>query len=359
MTSFPTPLPCYCLSDPQSGRLLYASPTAAALAPTGGLPDYAWELWGGESLRESYCRARLSAQGSATLTLSGGRVLFSTLVRQDDKTLRQDILIALARPADLFDREELPPAPDEVRVTTFGGFAVETARGRLSGGDIPSRQSCLLLLYLLCNRDRTAPVYELAEALWPGQLLDLPYNMVKNVAFRLRRQLASISVKPLITPYHGTYVLNPGLRFNCDSDRFDELIRRYYRDPSQADPEWLAQALRLYGGSLLPGFDTELWLIARTQYYKNAYRRAVLDYANLLRQKGDSLALYALLRDAVGLYPQEASLHMAMIQALAQDKGPAAARQYLQSVAPLLSPAQHKAVTAQLEQLAQMREEKQ
>ncbi len=364
---------CYCLSAPDTGRLLYASPAARTLLVHGPLPEYAWQLFGtGEEFRAAYQSLTLPVWGSVPLPLPngpvlGGRLLFCSRIPCDGAVLRRDLMVLLSgRPedglsaaADLVSKyaadealtaPPLPAGPDEVRVTMFGEFTLQTAKGKLSGGEISSRQSCLLLLYLLCTRGRVAPVYELAEALWPDQLLDDPYSMVKNVAFRLRRHLAPISVKPLITARHGTYVLNPELQFQIDCDFFDTLLRRYYRAAGSGDPECLAAALRLYRGGLLPGFDTELWLIARSQYYKSAFRRAVLDYASLLSRENNYLAVYSLLRDALSIMPRDAGLHVAMVRALAQDKGADSARRYMQSASSLLSAAEMRLIHRQLEQ---------
>ena len=366
-------LPCFGLCEPESGRPVFLSPAARRLWWGEGSPQYTWEFIRHEKVAEAYKKMQLIPGEYAVLRLSDRphketTLLFSTLVEQEGRQLRQDVLIDLGAGSEeglntaalmlnhyaaaLKRREDPPPASGEVRITTLGGLEIETCLGRMSAGDIASRQVCLFLIYLLMSRGRVAPAQEIAEALWPGELLESPYNMVKNVAFRLRRQLAPISEKPLITAYHGTYVLNPELTVLVDCDFFDALIRQYYRGP-QDDPQSLAQAISLYRGTLLPGFDSELWLIARTQYYKNAYRRAVLDYGGFLLRQGDYLPLYGLLRDALAIYPQDAGLHVAMIQAQAQEKGPAAARQYLQKALPLLSPAQQRLLNRQLDQLAQ------
>lgn len=366
--------PYYCLSQPDTNRLVYVSPAALALCSQGKTPEKSWQLFAGDdAFARRYNEVSLSLWASVPLQLPdsptlGPRLLFSSLVHSDGRMLRQDVMVILGGEAGQgltaaaalvgkYAKTTLPaqpPAPEdpnEVRVNMFGGFHVETSLGRMSAADISSRQSCLLLIYLLCNRGRVAPIYELAEALWPDQLLDNPYNMIKNVAFRLRRHLSAICAKPLIVAYHGTYILDPELNFAVDCDLFDALIRQYYRT-ANSDPERLAAAIRLYRGSLLPGFDSELWLIARTQYYKSAFRKAVLDYACWLRRQNNFLALYAVLRDALSICPREASLHVAMVHALAQDKGPAAGRQYLQSAAPLLSQTEQRLISRQLEQLA-------
>ena len=210
----PQAQPCYCISDLESNRLVYVSPTAAAaLCHDGKLPELAWQLFSDDpAFAAVYNNVPLSLLSSCPLHLPecpalGARLLFSSLVLAEGRRLRRDVMIALGNEPEqglpaaiaLVDRflkaaemSQLPPVEDpaEVRVTMFGGFKLETCRGSLDGADMTSRQSCLLLLYLLCNRERVIPVNELAETLWPDQLLDNPYNMVKNVAFRLRRNFA-------------------------------------------------------------------------------------------------------------------------------------------------------------------------
>lgn len=359
--------PCFCLSDPADCSLVYASPAALALAG-GTAPEYSWQLFGsGDAWAELYKGAPLSSTGNAPLPLPDRGLLFSSLTVADGRKLRLDVLIrlglspdqSLAAAAALIERYtralELtnpphPQDPDEVWIRLFGSLGIETTLGRLTGAEITSRKCCLLLLYLLCNRDRVIPVRELAEALWPDQILDDPYNMLKNVAFRLRRSLAPICERPLVVAHHGTYLLNPELRFEVDCDSFDKLMRLYYRHPG-VDPECLAAAIKLYRGSLMPALDTELWLIARTHFYKNAYLQAVQDYADLMLEKNDYISVYVLTRDAMSVYPYEPALHMILFRALARDKGPAEARRYLQQVYATLPSDERQMLESRKEQL--------
>lgn len=247
---------------------------------------------------------------------------------------------------------ELAAAPlraaNDVAVTLLGGFELKSWAGHMTASDVPSRQSCLLLLYLLCNRGRVVPAYELAEALWPEQLIDNPYGMVKNVAFRIRKQMERFCDQDLIQAYHGTYVLNDKLNFMLDIDIFDDLLRRYYGATGRGDLNLLLAAINIYRGGLLPGFCTELWLIARCQYYENAYKRAVLDYTTRLREQGEYDNIYSVLHRALALHPQSAELHLVMALSLAADKGPPAARQYYLSISPLLTTMQRKMLQERL-----------
>ena len=75
------------------------------------------------------------------------------------------------------------------------------------------------------------------------------------------------------------------------------------------------------------------------------------DYAKLMLEKKDYIAVYCLMRDAMSVYPYEPSLHTILIRALALDKGPAAARQYLQQIYATLPPGEQQILRERKEEL--------
>ncbi|HHT17921.1 MAG TPA: hypothetical protein GXZ77_09490, partial [Papillibacter sp.] len=61
---------------------------------------------------------------------------------------------------------------EDVVIKLFGGFEIATNIGSLDFTDFSSVQCSRFLLYLLKNRNRTIPVREIADVLWPDRVFD-------------------------------------------------------------------------------------------------------------------------------------------------------------------------------------------
>ena len=163
---------------------------------------------------------------------------------------------------------------------------VHTNLGSLSFSDISSVQCSRFLLYLLKNRSRTIPVREIADVLWPDQLIDNPYSMVKGVAFRVRKILDSICPQKLVVAKSGTYAINDKLTLIIDTEEFDLLCDRVHSSKiSDVDRQLIYEKLlRVYKGDMLPNYESEIWLMGWIGYYQIKYLDILKEYLTLLKE---------------------------------------------------------------------------
>ena len=177
---------------------------------------------------------------------------------------------------------------NDIVVNMFGGFECWTRQGRLGFDNFSSSKCCLLLVYLIFNRDRLVPVRELAEILWPDQLFDNPYNMIKGVAFRLRKIIDPICEKKVVIAQHGTYVLNSELNLLIDTGYFENVYKLIKRPGTtmQDKLKLYRHAIASYKGNLLPNFEDEIWLVGKINYYQIMFSSIVKEYLMFLDQMG-------------------------------------------------------------------------
>lgn len=160
----------------------------------------------------------------------------------------------------------------DLYVSFFGGLEIKSAYGILSDDQITGDQCYQLLVYLLLHRKRVRPLRELADMLWPEDVITDPYKDVKNVVYRLKKFLALAGLEDLIIGSSGTFVINPKYIIHADFERFEEAHAKFFSDPSLEVKAVTFRAARsLYKGPLLPRVDHLHWMMPRISYYQGLY----------------------------------------------------------------------------------------
>ncbi|MEG1758416.1 MAG: BTAD domain-containing putative transcriptional regulator [Oscillospiraceae bacterium] len=231
---------------------------------------------------------------------------------------------------------------DNVKIYLLGRFELLTSMGVQTGSGFSSSQCCTLFIYLLSNRKRVVSVREIAEALWPDQLLDNPYNMVKSVVFRTRKALDGICAKPLIIAANGTYMINPELNIWLDTEEFEKLCRQAASAtlPDEARLRLYKQAMSIYRGGMLPSFEAEMWLLARISYYQLLYIDMVNGYIECLNELGDYQAMFSVVAQATVIEPGEPEIHLKLIEALMKKGRYELAKKYFSKAEQYFTPQQ-------------------
>lgn len=133
-------------------------------------------------------------------------------------------------------------------VQLLGGISAIGAEERIL--NFSSRSVAALLARLALFPERLHPREELIELLWPGVNPAVGRNRLRQTLFTLRQLLEPPRpvVQPVLSIERDRLGVSPSA-LDCDVLRFEAAARR-------GD---LAQAIRLYGGELLPGFYDE-WI---------------------------------------------------------------------------------------------------
>jgi two-component SAPR family response regulator len=152
--------------------------------------------------------------------------------------LREVVRVRLERTGTLRQVES-----DELLITSLGGLGVSYGGERLHW---EARKAVELLLYLL-DADGRAGVHELRSELWWGATAD---NHLHVLVSRLRKMLGAVGA---VTLQGDELVLGFDGRVRWDAVTFREAAERALKGDGGAAVE---QALRLYGGAFLAGFDS-------------------------------------------------------------------------------------------------------
>ena len=223
-------------------------------------------------------------------------------------------------------------------VNLFSKFAVSSRYGEQRDFSGTSVQCSLFLVYLLVNRTRNITARELADILWPNELIDNPYNMIKNVAFRARKICDSFYDRQVIIAKNGSYTINPELEIVLDIEEFEKNCRKARN--TTLSPETrkaaCAKAFELYTGKLLSGYDAEPWFTTRAYYYSLMYNDMLKEYVSLLMLEGDDLTVFDVISRASDIEMVDSEIYLQMIEMLVKNGKRSLAREYYLRIAKTL-----------------------
>ena len=216
------------------------------------------------------------------------------------------------------------------RIELLGGL--RCTRGARVISRFRSQNIAFLLAYLALHRERRHSREELADLLWPNEPGKVPRANLRVALASLRRQLEppDVPAGSVIVAHGRTHVgLNP-VTVRVDVAEFDRALyesRRAERTPGD-QAALLEEAVRLYGGPLLPGFDAA-WADDERARLAEAYREALRRLAAHGERAGDWGAALDSARRAVAADPFDEDAHADLIRLLAVAGQPhAALRQY-------------------------------
>lgn len=165
-----------------------------------------------------------------------------------------------------------------------------------------TQKTALLLGYLAYHRDRWHLRTALADLLW-GEGHD-PDASLRTALSALRKQLepAGVPTGSVLQSAGARLRLNPEA-VQTDVAQFQELLHRAYAMPTSPERvHTLVDALQLYRGELLQGYDAE-WLITPRTQLEHAYLRALREVVPALLRTGEVDTARQLAEQAVAIYP--------------------------------------------------------
>lgn len=221
-----------------------------------------------------------------------------------------------------------------VKIYMFGGFEIQTSNGLLQDGSFRSPQVCSLISFLLLNRKRMLSIYEISDAIWPDQIIDNPYNQIKNVVFRARKALEGVCKVPLIEAKDGTYTINNNLDIWIDTEEFERLYKKAGRKdlPTEQRLSLYQRAFQLYRGGMLPFMEPELWLLTRINYYQILYTNMINEYLQLLSDNDKYMEAFSVASTAIAIEPSNFDVYGILLESLLKNNHDDLARKYYQKI---------------------------
>ncbi len=192
-----------------------------------------------------------------------------------------------------------------------------------------SQQTGALLAYLAYYCHRSHPRDVLIELLWPECDWDAGRNRLRVALSSLRRQLEPPGVPPgaVLVTDRATLRLNPAACVT-DVSLFEAALQAAARAAGAERAQYLAEAVALYRGELLPGYFEE-WILPERLRLADEHQRAVCELIAHCEQEGDRHAALQWARRSVAADPLRAESRHELIRLLvAQGQVEASLRQF-------------------------------
>ena len=228
--------------------------------------------------------------------------------------------------------------PEDIHINFFGGMEIISSKGTLTGEDIKADQCYLLLAYFILNHKKNFSVDTLAEIICSYDELDLPYKVINNIVYRLRRTLSVIGLDKLVIGKNGTFQINPNFNIHTDFDRFeDACIQLKTEENPDMRHSLYHSAVDMYKGQLLPRCEHELWLMQLSMYYQSLYLQITKGYVRLKMECKDYILAQKTAIDALRFDPKDSELNMYAILAMGFQGNLSMAQTYYTAAKPYLA----------------------
>ena len=207
-----------------------------------------------------------------------------------------------------------------IRIYMLGRFEIIADKVEVIKSLGSSKKRITLLEYLILNRDKTIPMKDLFEILWPGENSTNPESALKTLVSRLRSTLTGYTslLDDCIITDRGGYRWNPALDCDVDMFLFEDVCAKLnaMKKYSEAARAGINSVLELYAGELLPSSDMEAWVATKSVYLHNLYLRTVEHYIELLKAENMDEEIVQVCRMALDVDAFDSALNLELMSAL-------------------------------------------
>ncbi len=212
-----------------------------------------------------------------------------------------------------------------IRVRMLGGFSLWEEEHLLASNKEKNGKIWNLLAYLIFNRNRALSPAELPELLCRDEKIEDPVNTVKNLVYRLRKQLQDYGLEGnyCILQQGGTYGWNPAVPLQLDLEDFVWFYRQANQENMDREKALglYFRAAELFEGSFLPNLVYEEWTISHRVYFHRLYINCLKEASAICRTPHERLQMIGFCEKAIAIDSVDEEIYRIYIELLlAQDR---------------------------------------
>jgi len=214
-----------------------------------------------------------------------------------------------------------------IQVVTFGDFDIKINDKSVLRKSSRASKNLELLKYFITYRNKKLVPETIVEALWKGNEIFDPKNVLRTQVFRLKRNMEKMGLMSdnavqsefYLSFENGFYIFETGANCIIDMDIFEEKIKFADSvkdtDIGQAIQKY-SEALELYKGQYLAENPYSEWVYPIRIRYHRLYVHAVLNLMELLMAEKRYSEIVQIYEKASLLEPYEEGIHIYFLEAL-------------------------------------------
>lgn len=202
-----------------------------------------------------------------------------------------------------------------------GDFNIRINGKRVDLFNKTSYKALQLLAILLYYHDEGVSKATLIDYLYGEGLNADPFNSLKALVFRLRKQLeeADIGNHKFIVFNDGLYKFDPEIEYDSDIFQFNRLIQEASQLPEGEAIEVYTKAINSINGALLPMFSSEMWVIVAKASIEDQFSKIVRKLVNYHLTNNDSQKAKELFFRAKAMFPYEDEWELGYLNCLSKE----------------------------------------
>lgn len=212
-------------------------------------------------------------------------------------------------------------------MVTFGDFDIKINDKSVLRKSSRASKNLELLKYFITYRNKKLVPETIVEALWKGNEIFDPKNVLRTQVFRLKRNMEKMGLMSdnavqsefYLSFENGFYIFETGANCIIDMDIFEEKIKFADSvkdtDIGQAIQKY-SEALELYKGQYLAENPYSEWVYPIRIRYHRLYVHAVLNLMELLMAEKRYSEIVQIYEKASLLEPYEEGIHIYFLEAL-------------------------------------------
>lgn len=207
-----------------------------------------------------------------------------------------------------------------IDIKMFGEFSITISGNTITNLKGRTKRVWMLIQYLILNRHNTVDIGQMVNDIWDGQPCSDPENALKNLIYRARIILKSLSGKnnvQFILFMNGTYTWNN--RYECTADF--ELFNETFKEASNINNSLkkrvycYQRVLELYKSGFLPKSAYSRWVVSRAVQYADEYVDSAKKLCGIFMKLKKNKEIIGICKSALKKFPFEESLHKLLIAA--------------------------------------------
>jgi len=218
-----------------------------------------------------------------------------------------------------------------IEILTFGDFDIKINNKSVLRKSSRASKNLELLKYFITHRNKKLVPETIVEALWNGDEIVGPKNVLRTQIFRLKCNMRKMGLmrddtvqnEVCLSFENGFYILHLGSKCITDIDIFEEKIRFADSikdtDINQAIQKY-SEALELYRGQYLAENPYSEWVYPIRIRYHRLYVNAVLNLMGLLKKEKRYSEIVQIYEKTSIYEPYEEGMHIFFLEALIELK---------------------------------------